>query len=314
MVQVLRADKFYTRSWAFNERSIKVKNTLIIIVTAFALSGCAGLTQMQDTVTKFDQGAHSVSTAQMSLFHQVQAAECNRNFYEKAFDFSQGQQIPFDLMEPCTNKELTDDQLAIRQKLMDTITLYADAIQTLANGTDDTNLSTNSKSVASNIQNLAKQQGFTAVTSTDTSALNAAVVAITSMILDHTKYKEIKEAASAVQQELTTVVAELKNENTNDIIGLESKKTAFSNQLKAAVLKSRETRGVASFLDVVEAHNFIPSIFPSPQNADQLNKALDALVAANQALANAKNGGAIPEISDLISRAQQAVTLFNSSK
>jgi hypothetical protein len=306
-----------------------MKKKLIIVVAVIALSGCAGLTQMQDTVTKFDQGAHSVSTAQMSLFHQVQAAECNRNFYEKAFNFAQGEkqwkkwnkdkgnkgeEFPFDLIEPCTNKELTDDQLSIRQKLMDTITLYADAIKALANGTDDTDLSTNSKSVASNIQTLATQQKFTAITSTDTAALNTAVVTITNLILDHKKYKEIKEAASAVQQELTTIVAELKNENISDIKGLQSKKETFSNEYRTAVLASRKKRDVASFLDIVDAHNNISLIFPSPPNADQLNKTLDALVAANQALANAENGGEIPEISDFISRAQQAVTLFNSSK
>ena len=44
-----------------------MKNTLFIVAAVFAFSGCAGLTQMQDTVTKFDQGAHSVSTAQMSF-------------------------------------------------------------------------------------------------------------------------------------------------------------------------------------------------------------------------------------------------------
>jgi len=301
----------------FDERGIKVKTVLFLIATVFLLSGCAGMggfTQMQDTVAKFDQGVHSASTAQMSLFHQVQAAECNRNFYKLAFDFAQGEKVPLDLMAPCTNTELTDAQFEIRQKLLATITLYADALQTLASGTDDTNLSANSKNLVTNIQNLAKQQGFTAVTPSNTAALNTAVVAITNLILNHVRYKEIREAASAVQPELTTVVAELKAENLNDVKGLASKKETFANECKTAILSARDSKHVASFLEIVEAHNNLQSIFPSPQNADQMNKALDALVAANQSLAKAKNGGAIPEISDLISQVQRAVALANSSK
>ena len=297
---------------------------IAIAGVAVGLSACStGLTQMQDTVTKFDQGAHSASTAQMSLFRQVQTAECTRDFYKQAFSFATAQKDPdtheypagsLDLAPSCTPQELTDAQLEIRRKLMDTITLYADAIQTLENGTDDTNLSKNSQTLASNIQGLAKQEGFTAVTATDTNALNAAVVTITSLILDHTKYKEVKDAASAVQPQLTIVVAQLKAENLADAEGLASKAGSVTNEFYPALLSAREQRGPVSFLDIVQAHMALQSIVTAPPNVAQLNDTLDALVAANQALAHATDGGAIPEVSDLVSRAQQAVTLFNSSK
>ena len=299
-----------------------MRNTPLLIVIAVVLTGCAGLTQMQDTINKFNQGTHYLNTAQMSLFHQVQEAECNRNFYSAAFKFATKDTNELDLIKPCKNEELTDDQLIIRQKLMDTITLYADAIQTLANGEDDKNLSTNSIALANSINSLAANNKFSAIlpsvagafTPVNTAALNTAVVTITNLILDHKKYKEIKDAASGVQKDLSIIVDELKNENTNDVIGIISKKQAVTNEYRTAVLESRNKNGVASLFDIIAARNNILATFPSPQNADQLNKALDALVAANQALANTKEGGAIPAISDLISRAQQAVTLFNSSK
>jgi hypothetical protein len=294
-----------------------------IAVGVTCVSACSGLTQMQDTINKFDQGAHTASTAQMSLFKQVQQAECNRNFYNTALSFAAAKKnssadkspaITLDLTAPCKHTELTDDQLQIRQKLMDSITLYADAIQTLANGTDDTNLSKNSQALATDINTLAKQQKFSAVTPATTGALNTALVTITNMILDHAKYKDIKSAASSVQQELSTVVEELKAENVNDIQSLESKAGAISGDFNTAVLAARENAGLASFLDVVYARSSIQSIVSAPPNVAQLNATLDALVTSNQALARATNGGAIPEISDLTSRAQQAVTLFNSSK
>ena len=297
---------------------------ITIIGSVVGISACSGLTQMQDTVTKFDQGVHTASIAQMNLFHQVQQAECTRNFYQEAFSFATAQkdtktqrypQSIFTITVPsCTPMELNNDQLKIRQKLMDTITLYADAIQTLANGTDDTSLSKNSQDLAASIKGLAIEQKFTAITATNTAALNTAVVTITNMILDHKKYKEIKAAASSVQQELAIVVSELKNENLSDAQGLASKADLFINQFKAPILASREERGAASFLDIVAAHVTVQSLVTSPPNVAQLNEVLDALVTANQALARATDGGAIPEISDLISRAQHAATLFNSSK
>jgi hypothetical protein len=303
---------------------MRLLQVIAIVGVSISVSACStGLTQMQDTAAKFDQGAHSASTAQMSLFHQVQEAECRGNFYAQAFSFATRQEDPrthqpisLDLAPSCNPEELTDAQLEIRQKLMDTITLYADAIQTLANGTDSTNLRENSQSLASNIQGLAKQQGFTFtnVTATDTAALNAAVVTITSLILDRTKYREVKEAAASVQPQLTTIVAQLKAENLIDAEGLASKSGSVTNEFYTALLSARDQRGPASFLDIVQAHIALQSIVTAPPNVAQLNDTLDALVAANHALASATNGAALAEVSDLVSRAQQAVILYNSSK
>ena len=123
-----------------------------------------------------------------------------------------------------------------------------------------------------------------------------------------------KAAASSVQQGLTVVIDELKAENLNDAQGLASKSGVLTNEFRIAILAARNEKGPASFLDIVEAHITLQSIIPAPANVVQLNSTLDALVAANKSLASATNEGAIPEISDLVSRAQESVALFNSFK
>lgn len=324
-MQASLASNSYQSNWILSdEAAMRLFQLITIASAAVVISGCStGLTQMQNTVTKFDQGVRSASIAEMALFHQVQTADCRQQFYKQAFSFATATKdqkthkypaVSLNLTPSCTPQELTNTQLEIRQKLMDTITLYADAIQTLASGTDDTNLSKNSQDLARNIQGLAKQQGFTAVRASDTTALNTAVETITSFIVDHTKYKETKEAASSVQPALTIVIAQLKAENTGDAQSLASKAGAVANMFYPALLAARDKMGPASFLDVIDAHITLQSIIIPTPNVTQLNDTLDAIVAANQALAHATNDGANPEVSNLINRARQAATLFNSSK
>ena len=149
---------------------------LLLIVfagAAIGMAGCStGLTQMQDTAAKFDQGAHSTGVAQMAFSikcRRLNAAEIYMYKHsplrlQKKPETHKYPAVSLNLTLSCTPLELTNDQLKIRQKLIATITLYADTIQTLANGTDDVNLSKNSQDLASNIQGLAKQGGFSAVT------------------------------------------------------------------------------------------------------------------------------------------------------
>jgi hypothetical protein len=152
------------------------------------------------------------------------------------------------------------------------------------------------------------------VTRPYTSFDHSSVETITSFIVDHTKYKEIKEAASSVQPSLMIVIAQLKAENTSDAKSLASKADAVANMFQPALLAARDQMGSASFLDVIDAHIALQSIIIPTPNVTQLNDTLDAIVAANQALAHATNDGTIPEVSNLINRARQAAKLFNSTK
>ena len=295
------------------------------LVVSTAICGCAGLGRMRDTVARFDQGVHSASTAQIGYFQAIRAADCNQQFYKSAFDFAtaprdangQYPQVKFVAAGgPCVPLEMSDEQLAVRSKLMQLIVLYGDAIQTLANGTDNKDLSENSKSLLRKIKDLAEQQKITVSPDAGiaAAALDTAVVTITEMIFDHTKYKDIKSAAASVSRELHVVVDALKAENNADMNGLASKADALSADYQSALLAAREHLGAAAFIDAVEVRITFQQIVISPANVEQLNATLDALVAANDALARASEGGAIPEIADLISRAQQASTLFNSLK
>lgn len=289
----------------------------IVFICACALSACSTFSrfdEMQDTVSKFDQGVHTVSVSEMAFLHQVQAAECTRDFYEQSYKFATAQDSAINLAPLCTPQELTNDELQLRQKLMDAITLYADTLQALTNGANDSGLDSASSTLAKNIQSLAAQQKFTAVSANDTAGLNAAVVAVTEFIADHHEYTKISAAASDLQTSLATIVGTLKSENVNDAQGLASKLGTVTNDFRTAVSSSRDRRGPASFLDIAQAHTALSSILISPPDIAQLNGALDALVAANQALASPKSAAARPEISALVSCGQQVVSLFNSSK
>jgi hypothetical protein len=299
---------------------------LASVCATLTVSGCAGLTQMQDTAAKFDQSVHAVSTAELSLFHQVQAAECNRNFYQQGFAYATAApdskthkyaEADSDLdlrLQACTPQELTDDEFAVREKLMQTITLYADSIQTLTNGTSDKNLSDASKALAGNIKDFAEQQKFTAIQSTATGALNTAVFTIATLILDHSAYKHVQAAAAVVQNQLVIVIGELQAENSADAIGLQGKADGLVAKMRAGVSGARDRFGAASFLNIVDARSTLQSLIIAPPDVAQLNATLGAVLKANEALSRTTNGGAIPEIADLTSRAQQAAIIFNAGK
>jgi hypothetical protein len=293
-------------------------------VMSVVVSACAGLTQLQDTAAKFDQGVHTASAAETGLFNQVQASECSRNFYVQGFNFAtalrdkntgQYPELPLDLRATaCVHQELTDAELTNRQSLMQAITLYADAIQTLTNGTSDTNLNDDAKTLAGKIKDLGTQQKFTSTEAEAGAALNTAIVTIATMVIDHSSYKDVKAAAAAMQKPLSTIVKALEDENSADAVGLASKADLLTNEMRTGLLAARDKFGAASFLDVVTTRTTLQSLIVTPPNVAQLNGTLDAVVKANEALARSTNGGAIPEISALISRAQQASTIFSASK
>lgn len=290
------------------------------------LCACAGLTQMQDAATRFDQGVHTAAAAELSLFHSVQAAQCNRDFYRSGFEFATAERdggtgaFPTEQSDlelrtgHCAHTELTDGELALRQRLLDAVTLYADSIQSLTNGSADKRLSDESLALAGHIKELGEQAQFSARGSATASALNAAVVTIAALIMDHTAYRHVRDAATKAQPDLAVVVAELEAENAADAMGLQSKADSLANEMRSAVSAARDQFGPASFLHVIYARLTLQSLVISPPDVAQMNAALDAIVTSNAALARASNGGAIPAIADLITRAQQASTLFQAGR
>ncbi len=298
----------------------------IVLICACALSGCATfsrLSQTQDTVSQFDQGVHLVSVSEMAFLHHVQAAECTRNFYEQAYAFATAQpdqktrrypQVALNLAPHCTPKELTNSELQLRQKLINALALYADSLEALTNGANNRGLNSKSSTLAKGIQSLASQQKFNAVSANATAGLNAAMVGVAEFVIDRHEYTNIREAASKLQKPLETIIDTLKSENVNDAQGLASKLGTVRNEFRIAALSSRNERGPASFFDITEAHAALMAIMIPRPDVARLNKALDALVAANKALANPKGVGAIPEIAAFIRRGQATAALFRSSK
>jgi len=284
------------------------------------VAGCISLKPIQETASRFDKAVHTVAASELVLFREVQAADCNDQFYRDAFQVSGfGEQrlalSQIDLTGGhCIHKELTNEELAIREKLLSTLMLYADTIQALSDGKGDVALSSKEKTVAGDIKSLAQQEKFSSVEKSGVADLDAAVSAVVNLIIDRRVQKDVESAAGSMQGGLTLVVQELQAENRYDAKGLASKYGSVNNEMTAALKILCEHGGAECFLGITSAHAAIASMTVMPPDVEKLNKTLDALLKANASLAQPKEQGAVAEVSDFVDGAQQAASLFSASK
>jgi hypothetical protein len=288
---------------------VHLRHAVVLVAAASSLTACSGLTQVQDSISKFDQSTHSVATAQTTFFEAVQAADCDSQFYDAAYSYAQNKAPGIDLRSNCSPRGLTDAQLKIRQTLLASITLYADQLQALAAAGDSKQLSTNEQSLASNINSFAQNQGF--AKSGIAADVEAAIIGLTGMVLDYTKFATIQAAAAAQQDNLSKVVTQLKAENIGDAAGIDSNLSNIRDEMATELARIRKTNGPVAFFYVANARSILTSANPlgsqtSTSTVQQLNASLDAIVSANQAIASAGTGGIVAAVNDLVARAQQA--------
>jgi len=298
-------------------------NRTVLILTTGFLTSCSGLSQIQTPINQFDQGAHSVATNEMTFLKAVETADCNSQFYASAHDWAVGKGANFDITGTCNPTILTDQQIQIRQQLMDALTLYADKMLALSSSDENKTLDSNSQQLATNLNAFAKQQGFSNLSAaTD---IEAAVIGIAEMALDQKRFADIQTAAKSMASSLKLIIDTLKTENTNFALGVSSKLDQTEINFRDILMNTHKQRGAMSFFDVVEARQVMQSINPlgssplatppSSQTAydpshvaDQLNSSLDAIVKANQAIADGSTSGIIAAVNDLVTRAKAAQT------
>jgi len=303
--------------------------SIVFFMGAVALCGCSGLTQMQDSLTKFDDGAHAVAIAQMRFFDNVHRIGCEQQFYQRARDFASSAGAPLELGARCTaaGNPISSARLRTRQQLFDAITLYADQLQALG-APGDQALTDHLQSAATDLNQLATDRGLITATDTLPGNVETAVAALTRVVIDHRRYTDIKAAAQSQQANLALVVATLKRENVTSAIAIDSAIGTMRGAMTEALLAGREREREAVAVDVVlaRAHlqamqaygqsgidesvdDSVDAASPALAGAGQvarLNLALDGLVSANDALARADSGGVRAAVADLVARARAA--------
>jgi len=241
------------------------------------------MTQLQQTASQFDKAVQTAAATELVLFRDVQDGECNDQLYQQAYRVAGLGPDRLDLAQldltggHCTHQELTDDELAIRQKLLSGMTLYADTIQALSEGKGDLDPSAKEKSLAGDIKSLATAGKFSSLEKGGAAGLDAAMSIMVHVIIDWRVYKDVAAAAGAVQSELTLVIRELQAENRNDAQGLRSKYGSITNEIISALKRPCERGETGCFFGIMAAHTALGSVIVAPPNIEQLNGTLDAV-------------------------------------
>jgi hypothetical protein len=310
----------------FRNISISLSKLVTLYAVIALTSGCVnGLTQMQDSLSKFDEGAHSIATSQMAYFNGVHTVECERQFYVAASTYSMAKKadyksIPINLRVKCEEDKLSlkSTQIKIRQKLLDAITLYADQLQALASaGADDNkNLDANLQTIATTLNTEASKHNLSKTDASIATGVEAAIVGLTNIVMDKVRASEIKKAAESEQDNLVTVVNALKTENTDTAYVADCDIDNIQTHLTEVLSDIRDKQGSAVFFDVVKARSYLQTVNPcgskgldssdSLTASKQLNAALDSLLAANNAIATTGTGGIVAVVNDLVARAKAA--------
>jgi len=296
-----------------------------------AFSACAPISQIQSSVSQFDQATHTAANTETAFLDAVMTVDCEAQFYEEAYKYALKQQDNFNLKGYCTQNVLTSEQNATRKSMMDAIVLYADKMQALATSDDNKQLDTNSQTLAQNLISLATNSGIKLQNSDSAivKVVETAFITIANLALDQIKCKNIREAALKMQPQLVNVVEALKNENWafGQAMGKQTGKFGeMELQLKALIAKSHKENNdpAETFFNVVNGRNLLLSLNQVPKQsfglpgtapgdpAKPVNDALDAIVNCNKAIAETKSGGINAAANDLYKRATAALDLYKS--
>jgi hypothetical protein len=286
---------------------------LAVLGGSALLSGCAGLSGIQAPLQQFDQSTHSLATSEGAFIQAVRTADCNNQFYQSAFTYSRGQGKLPPLDGACSPTILSDPEIQLRMDSLDALTAYADKLQALAAGTN-TALDASAQTIAADLnKKFPTPSGVGAVVET-------AIIELTNIVLDQVRFTDVKAAAKAASPAIKTIAGDLKVENTGFSGGIGLKLATTESAFDAALNQQRP--GPDKFFDVITARGLVMAADPfgstlggpsgqasADAAAQKLNAALDALVKANDALANADNGGILATIKDLVARVKDAQTI-----
>ncbi len=287
----------------------KLAQSIASIAVLLGIAGCSGLTQVQHTISKFDQGAHSVSTSEMAFLQSTQKADCNYQFYTAAFEYANNParvpKTPLNLEAPCAPDVMPNQDIATRQKVMNAVTLYADQLQAIASTGTDKTLSANAQKTATDLNKLATSQGLLTSTGPIAADVESAIAGLARMVLAGQQLQDIKQAASAQSGNLATVVNYLTKENTQLAMNMNDKAAAFANMLNATIRQEKKNGDRHLLLDILAARRLLQNSNKT-RSTQHLNASLDSLVSANDAIAKDGTGGVVGAVSDLVARAQAA--------
>ncbi len=300
---------------------------LAALLGTLALAGCTtiGISQLQDTVSKFATATHSTATAEMAFLHSVQEIDEQTQFYQAAFAYATNKEQNFDVTGDFKSSLLTNDEIAARKALMDALTLYADKMQAISCGDDDKQLDSNSESLANNLIGLATARKIPTGSASLDRAVETAVDAVARFAIDRVRATDLRTAAAQLQPHLETIVKALQQEN--DTLG----KTVIGNlgqieiELRAVVAMSHQHApddAAGAFFAIMQSRKLLTdtnALMTYPGNttvpvkgeiAKPINDTLSAILNGNQAIAKKGTGGLAAAATDLYERALTAKEFY----
>ena len=226
--------------------SVSIPRACAWACTALQLAGCASYPRVNDTVDKFDQGSHTLSASEMGFLHAAQRADCDFLFYTRALDFvSDPAPKPASSLvsaQPCVPEVLTNQDVAIREKLLSAITLYADQIQAVAAGAADKTLSADARFAGGDFTAfLASTDMSKAVNSAIPATVDQAVTGLFDMVMDAANVRNVQAAAHDQAKNLAAVVELLKSENTQVAAHMTAKAVEISHVLDIMIASIKKT-------------------------------------------------------------------------
>jgi hypothetical protein len=205
--------------WGVREAEMGWRQRIILCLgVGFSAGACSTLSQYQQPVATFAQAAHAAATAQASFYSAYLVSECENNLVQSISNVATGQTRALKLVNDCqksaTSQAISSGQVKTRNDLMNALALYADKMQAVAQGTNQT-LDSNSESLAKEINGYASSHKITVPGGSPqiAEAVEAALIGITNLVTDRTRIDSIKDAASQQKDNIRSVSCALEQEN-----------------------------------------------------------------------------------------------------